>query len=150
MKTVYFVQHGIAHPKVVDPTRPLTDIGIDEVRRVAAYLRDHHIVIAKICHSGKLRAQQTAFLLSEILSVDNIAEVNGMDPNDSSAKLTAQLTEDAVMYVGHLPNLTNTVSSLLSGNTSKPIVKFKNAAVACIETDTATASLLWFITPDMC
>lgn len=150
MKTVYFVQHGSAHPTEVDSSRPLTDIGIDQVRRVASYLREHNIVIAKICHSGKLRAQQTALLFSEILGVDNISEINGMDPNDSATKLLAQLTEDAVMYVGHLPNLTNSVALLISGNSNKPVLKFKNAAVACVEIDTEAASLQWFITPDMC
>jgi phosphohistidine phosphatase len=150
MTTVYFVQHGIAHPQEVDPDRSLTALGSDEVRRVAAYLRDHHIVVAKICHSGKLRAQQTATLFAEILAVGNLKEIKGLDPKDNPTKLTEQLTEDAVMYVGHLPNLAHTVSLLLSGNTRQPVVTFKNAAVACIEMNTETASLQWFVTPAMC
>ncbi len=150
MKTVYFVQHGIAHSKEIDPSRPLTDIGMDQVRQVATYLKDHHIKIAKICHSGKLRAQQTALLFSEILSVDNVVEIKGMDPGDSATKLVAQLTEDAVMYIGHLPNLCNAVALLISGNSNKQVLKFKNSAVACIEIETEAASLQWFITPEMC
>ena len=150
MKTVYFVQHGIAHPKETDHTRALSDGGIDEVRRVATYLKNHHIAIAKICHSGKLRAQQSALIFSEILAVDNILEVNVMNPNDSAAKLITQLTEDAVMYIGHLPNIANVVALLISGDANKPLLKFKNSAVACIEMETDSASLQWFITADMC
>lgn len=150
MKTLYFVQHGIAHPEDVDPTRSLSDIGIDEVRRVAAYLKDHHIVISKIYHSGKFRAQQTARLFAEALAIDNIAEIKGLNPNDDPDQLINQLTEDAVMYVGHLPNIAYLVTQLISGDKNKPALKFQNAAVACIEIDTSSAGLKWFITPNMC
>ena len=150
MKTLYFVQHGIAHPKDVDPTRSLSDIGIDEVRRVAAYLKDHHIVITKIYHSGKFRAQQTARLFAEALAIDNIAEIKGLNPNDDPDQLINQLTEDAVMYVGHLPNIAYLVTQLISGDKNKAALKFQNAAVACIEIDTSSAGLKWFITPNMC
>ncbi|MFT7053422.1 MAG: phosphohistidine phosphatase [Psychromonas sp.] len=150
MKTVYFVQHGIAHPENVDPTRSLSDIGIEEVRRVAAYLKDHHIVIAKIYHSGKFRAQQTARLFSETLAIDNIAEIKGLNPNDDPDQLINQLTEDAVMYVGHLPNIAHVVTQLISGDKNKAVLKFQNAAVACVEIDTSSASLKWFTTPSMC
>lgn len=150
MKTLYFVQHGIAHPEDVDPTRSLSDIGIDEVRRVAAYLKDHHIVITKIYHSGKFRAQQTARLFAEALAIDNIAEIKGLNPNDDPDQLINQLTEDAVMYVGHLPNIAYLVTQLISGDKNKAALKFQNAAVACIEIDTSSAGLKWFITPNMC
>jgi len=150
MKTLYFVQHGIAHPKDVDPTRSLSEIGIEEVRRVADYLKDHHIVITKIYHSGKFRAQQTARLFSETLAIDKLAEINGLNPNDDPALLIDQLTEDAAMYVGHLPNIGRVVTQLISSNKKNPALKFQNAAVACIEIDTSSTSLKWFITPGMC
>jgi phosphohistidine phosphatase len=150
MKTVYFVQHGIAEPQDIDSSRSLSLIGIEEVRQVAAYLKDHHIVITKIYHSGKCRAKQTARLFSETLEIDHIAEINGLNPTDNPALLINQLTEDAVMYVGHLPNIANVVTQLISSDKNKPLLKFQNAAIACIEIDTSSASLKWFITPNMC
>ncbi|MFT6927282.1 MAG: phosphohistidine phosphatase [Psychromonas sp.] len=150
MKTLYFVQHGSAHPQDVDPTRSLSEIGIDQVCRVAAYLKDHHVVINKIYHSGKFRAQQTARLFSETLAVNNIAEINTLNPNDNPALLINQLTEDAVMYVGHLPNIANVVTELIGGEQNKPALKFQNAAVACIEIEGDSASVKWFITSGMC
>lgn len=150
MKTLYFVQHGIAEPQEVNSKRPLSDTGINEVYRVAAYLRDHYISISKIYHSGKLRAQQTAALFSETLAVANIAEINGLNPNDDPLELINQLTEDAVMYVGHLPNIANIVTQLISGETNTPLLKFQNSAVACVEVDSSSATLKWFITPSMC
>lgn len=150
MKTLYFAQHGIAHPEDVDPTRSLSEIGIEEVRRVADYLKDHHIVITKIYHSGKFRAQQTARLFSETLAIDNIAEIDGLNPNDDPALLIKQLTEDEVLYVGHLPNIAHVVTQLISSDKNKALLKFQNAAVACVEVESSSASLKWFITPSMC
>lgn len=150
MKTLYFAQHGIAHPKDVDPTRSLSEIGIEEVRRVAAYLKDHHIVITKIYHSGKFRAQQTARLFAETLEIDELAEIDGLNPKDDPDLLINQLTEDAVLYVGHLPNMERVVTQLISSDKNNPVLKFQNAAVACIEVDSSSAGLKWFITPSMC
>ena len=150
MKMIYFVQHGIARAKDVDQKRSLSDIGNAEVHKVATCLRAHNVSIRKICHSGKLRAQQTAAIFSEILGVNNLAELNGMDPSDNPAELIEQLTEDAVMYIGHLPNLANVVTALIAGGVNYPVIKFQNSAVVCIELDENRAVIKWFITPDMC
>lgn len=150
MKTIYFVQHGIAHSKDVDQKRPLSDIGNSEVHKVAIYLREHKVAIRKICHSGKLRALQTAAIFSEILGVDNLAELRGMNPNDNPAELIEQITEDAVMYVGHLPNIANVVAENIASGVNNTVLKFQNSAVVCIEIDESTACIKWFITPSMC
>ena len=150
MKTVYFVQHGIAHSKDVDQERALSDMGNLEVHRVATFLREHNVAIHKICHSGKLRARQTAAIFSEILAVNNLAELDGMAPSDNPAELIKQITEDAVMYIGHLPNLAKVVTTLIADGNNHPVIKFQNAAVVCIELDENSAVIKWFITPDMC
>jgi len=150
MKTIYFVQHGIAQPKDVDPQRPLSAIGRSEVHRVASYLREHKIVIRKIYHSGKLRAQQTASIFAEILGADAVSALNGMNPNDYPDELIAQITEDAVMYIGHLPHMQHVVADIVTGDANNNVVKFQNAAVACIEIEADTARIKWFLTPDIC
>ncbi len=150
MKTVYFAQHGMAHPKDVDPQRPLSDLGSAEVRRVATYLREHKIVIRKICHSGKLRALQTATIFSQILGVGYVSELSGMNPNDNPAELIEQITEDAVLYVGHLPHIANVITNIITADGNNTVLKFQNSAVACIEMDKSTASIKWFIIPSIC
>ncbi|MCW8997072.1 MAG: phosphohistidine phosphatase SixA [Psychromonas sp.] len=150
MKTLYFVQHGIAESKDIDPSRPLSDIGRSEVKRIAGYLRQHKIVINKIFHSGKLRAQQTAVIFSQILNVDNVYKLAGMQPNAAPAELIEQITEDAVMYIGHLPNIQHVVAQIVANNVNCSVVKFQNSAVICIEMDENGASIRWFITPEMC
>jgi len=150
MKTVYFVQHGIALSKAIDEKRPLSDPGVEETRNVATTLKDHRIIIRKIVHSGKLRALQTASIFSEILEVNNISELKGMKPNDVPGALIQQITEDAVMYVGHLPNIENVVSTLVIGNENSSILKFQNSAIACIEIHADESHIKWFITPELC
>ncbi len=150
MKTLYFVQHGIAQSKDVDPKRPLSDAGSEQVQRVAAYLKAHNIVIRKICHSGKLRAAQTAALFSEVLAVDQVSELSGMNPNDNPSELIEQISEDAVMYIGHLPHIQKTAAEIITNKSDHPVLKFQNSAVVCIELDQGAGRIKWFITPEMC
>ena len=150
MITVYLVQHGIALAKDIDETRPLSDIGADEVRSIAFMLKKNNIDIHKIIHSGKLRAVQTASIFAQVLDISIVSQQKGMNPNDEPEKLIEQITEDAVMYIGHLPNIQNVVSNLVTGNNNNSVIKFKNAAVACIEINDKESHLNWFITPGLC
>ncbi len=50
---LYLMQHGKAKPKEVDPERSLSDEGVEEVERVAAFLEKAGIKVAEIFHSGK-------------------------------------------------------------------------------------------------
>ena len=150
MITVYFVQHGRALTKDIDKTRPLSDIGADEVRRVAATLKRHNIKINKIAHSGKLRALQTAAIFAQLLDVEIVSEIKGMSPNDSPQEFMQQITEDALMYIGHLPHIQHVVSNLVTDVQNNNVVKFQNSAVACIEINEDESHINWFITPELC
>lgn len=150
MKTLYFVQHGLALPKEVDPNRPLSEAGCEENNKVATYLKNHNIKIHKIFHSGKLRAMETATQFSDVLGVHYVSKISGMNPNDSPAILINQINEDAVMYVGHLPNIDNVVANLLTDGYINSLLHFQNSAVACVEIDGKNAGLKWFITASMC
>ncbi len=150
MVTVYFVQHGIAHPKDVDEKRPLSEGGSSEVCKVAAYLKNHEVCIVKIFHSGKLRARQTAEIFAQQLGVSTMCEIGGMNPNDNASQLIEQIGESNVMYVGHLPNIQNVVSHLVSKTEDHPVVHFQNSAVVCVELGNSVGIIKWFITPTMC
>ena len=150
MITVYFVQHGTALAKEIDETRPLSNAGADEVCKVASMLKSNHIAISKIVHSGKLRALQTASIFSQILNINIVSKLKGMNPNDAPEKLIEQLTEDAVMYIGHLPNIQNVISKLVTNDKNNNIIKFQNSAVACVELNQGESHINWFITPQLC
>jgi len=64
MTIVYFVQHGIAESKEIDPARPLSKSGEEITARLAALLNRKDVQITKVCHSSKLRAEQTASIFA--------------------------------------------------------------------------------------
>jgi Histidine phosphatase superfamily (branch 1) len=64
---LYLMQHGAALAKDVDPARPLSEQGEQDVRRIAAFLARAGVGVGRIWHSGKRRAEQTAELLAAAL-----------------------------------------------------------------------------------
>jgi phosphohistidine phosphatase len=149
MNTIYLVQHGIACTSDIDDKRPLTEEGREKVKSMAQYLKDHHIYVHKIIHSGKLRAQQTADIFQQALNVNLITQGQGMNPNDDTFDFIKKFNQDVTMYVGHLPQLSHVVSALITGQINSPVINFKNASVASLQVDKDRASLNWFITPDL-
>ncbi|MCX4027782.1 phosphohistidine phosphatase SixA [Endozoicomonas sp. SM1973] len=147
---LYFVQHGIAAAKEVDENRPLLEIGYNDSNKIAIYLKQHNIEINKICHSGKLRAKQTAEIFSKQLKVDNVIEVSNMSPNDDPDFLIGGYLEEKCMYVGHLPNLQKVVAQLVAGDQERDVIKFQNSAIVCLEIEEDRGRVLWFIPPSMC
>ena len=107
------------------------------------------VAIREIVHSGKLRASQTASIFSQILEVKSVTELKVMNPNNAPEKLIEQITEDAVMYIGHLPNIQKVVSKLVTGN-DNGIIQFQNSAVACVEINENESHIKWFITSELC
>ena len=150
MITNYFVQHGLAESKDVDANRPLSEAGIEQVGKVASHLKQFNVEVRKIYHSGKLRAAQTAQIFSQVLQVTEVAEFSGMNPNDDALNIIKHIAQDAVMYVGHLPNIQVVVSNLVTNGAEACVVKFQNSAVACIEIENDVAAVKWFITPELC
>lgn len=146
---IYFVQHGLAVPESVDPNRPLSADGREEVERVAAHLRKAGVSVKRVCHSGKTRAKETAQILAEHLGDGNIDEVPGMNPNDNVIEFAAGLKEDNTMYVGHLPHLGKLVSYLVAGDDQAGAVKFVNGGVVCVEKDSSGYHMVWYLKPSM-
>ena len=102
-----------------------------------------------MCHSGKLRAEQTASIFAEILDVSEVTQLDGMNPNDDPSIIIGNMT-DATMYIGHLPHVQKVVSKLVTGDENNQVLEFQNSAVACIEIEDNQVYLKWFITPDLC
>jgi phosphohistidine phosphatase len=148
---LYLVQHAEAKREEEDPARPLSEKGLQDIARVAAYITQLNIKIDKIFHSAKLSAKQTAGMLCENLKpMKGISEVDGLSPLDdphSWAERLKDLRED-VMLVGHLPHLARLASLLLSGNADKNIVSFQMGGIVCLKKDdTGIWSLHWMLIP---
>lgn len=146
---MYFVQHGKAVAKEVDPDRPLSEAGLKEVQLVGAQLRRMGVVVKQIFHSGKTRARQTAELFATEIGLGIVAELSGMKPNDDVEKVAKVLDDDA-MYVGHLPHMGNLVSYLTCGDKDAGVMAYSCGGVACLEKDDAGFHIKWIVTPEVC
>ena len=65
---IYLVQHGEAASKDVDPQRPLTQKGRQDVTKTANFLMASGAHIDMIWHSTKTRAIETAGIFAKALS----------------------------------------------------------------------------------
>ena len=151
---LYLVQHAKAKSKDEDPARPITEEGLDEIRRTAEFIKENAIeTIDKILHSGKTRAKQTAEVLTEQLKpINGMHATDGLVPNAETSiwvKRLDQITGDIIL-VGHLPHLDKLVSRLLGQDEEKKMVDFQNAGIVCLARDEMGLwSVLWVIVPEL-
>jgi phosphohistidine phosphatase len=149
---IYLVQHAEAKPAEVDPSRGLTQKGINDATKVAEFLAKAHLTVNEIFHSGKTRAQETASILaSHITSHRGVFDTDGLSPNDDPsvwAVRLSRLAED-IMLVGHLPHLARLANRLLCDEPKNPIVNFRNAGVVCLSRAYEGWSVEWIVVPDV-
>jgi len=152
---LYLVHHGAAKPKDEDPKRGLSDNGAEDVRRITSFLARSRISAARVIHSGKLRALETALLLADVLGPGNMVEEakSGLAPNDETDEFFDQIdswTEDTIV-VGHLPFMSKLVSRLTTGSEDETVVHFKPGTVACLERGENGGgwTVSWFIRPEL-
>ncbi len=150
---LYLVQHAEAKKEEEDPARPLSEKGLSDIRKIAFYLSRLDVSIGQIQHSTKLRAKQTADVLSENLKPSKgLRETDGLAPLDDPKIWEERLKSKAedLMLVGHLPHLGRLTSLLICGEPEGKVISFKMAGVVCLERDERDGwSLRWMVIPDM-
>ena len=148
---LYLVQHGKSLPKEEDPERGLSQEGISEVEQVAANAARQKIPVFHIVQSGKKRALQTAEIFAETLKpVQGVLEIDGLAPLDDVSPFAAAVNPaDNLMAVGHLPFMERLVSYLITGSMDKPVIKFQNGGIVCLDIDPDTGSwvIKWMLYP---
>jgi len=149
---VYLVQHGLAKEKSEDAERPLSGQGREDVTRAAGFLSlFEKPKPARIMHSGKLRAKQTAAMFSEAWGGMPVEKTDGLAPNDDPAIWSAQLQSmpEDVMLVGHLPYMQRLAGLLICNDINRQAVSFRNGGVVCLERRESGWTLLWQINPTL-
>ena len=151
---LYLVQHAECKPEEEDPERSLTDNGFFHIRKTAHFMAGIRMKRpAQILHSGKKRAEQTAFVIKDTLHPPKgISAVKGLDPDDDPHAIMERLQKETapLLLVGHLPNLKRLASLLLAGDGNKDLIDFKNAGVVCLKRDEGGQwSVEWAVTPDL-
>jgi len=134
---LYCVRHGEAASAECDAERPLTEQGVNDVTRVAAYLARCDVNVAHVMHSTKLRAKQTASILSEALMPSQLTECESILDEQNAIEPMVEMIKtwtDDTMLVGHLPFMPRLVSALVIGDAKNyPIVNYPPGTVVCLD-----------------
>jgi phosphohistidine phosphatase len=149
--SLYLVQHGKSLPKSVDPDQGLSEEGVAETKRIADVAEGYEVKVSQIKHSGKTRARKTAEIFASALNPDGgTEEVSGLKPLDDVAAFTATIKpDDDTMLVGHLPFMERLTGYFITGSTDKPVFKFQNSGIVCLDKDPDTGSwvIVWTLMP---
>ncbi|OIO68955.1 MAG: phosphohistidine phosphatase SixA [Zetaproteobacteria bacterium CG1_02_53_45] len=149
---IYLVQHGLAKNESEDAARPLSAQGREDVTRTAGFLSLFEKPRpAKVMHSGKLRARQTAEMFAEAWGGLPVEKTIDLAPNDDPSIWSAHLASMSgdVMLVGHLPHLQRLAGLLICGDPQREPVHFRNGGVVCLGKYESGWSILWQINPTL-
>ena len=149
---LYLVQHGEAKSKAEDPQRPLTELGRDEVQRVAVFAAKAGLKVGQIRHSGKRRAEETASILAEHLSpAEGVLAVPGLAPMDDVRPIVQALQEETapLMLVGHLPFMNRLAGLVVTGDPDRSVVRFRMGGIVCLEGAGDDWAVKWMVTPEL-
>jgi phosphohistidine phosphatase len=156
---LYLVRHGVAEERGEkwpdDTKRPLTEDGIDRMRKAARGLTRFGIVIDVVLTSPLVRARQTADIV--VAAIDprpSLVTIESLAPSGSYAAVVADLEKHArkthIALVGHEPNIGELAARLIG---SRHAIEFKKGAVCRIDLETLPPSgpgdLRWLMTAKM-
>jgi len=148
---IYLVQHAECLSKDQDPSKGLSDEGAANAARIAEVAAGYNVPVARILHSGKQRARQTAEIFASFLSPpEGLADTEGIKPLDDVALFSENLDPAAsTMVVGHLPFMEKLTAYLVTGSADKPIFKFQNAGIVCLDVlpDSESWVIRWTLMP---
>lgn len=149
---LYLVRHAEAKNEREDPERPLNEKGVAEIKKVASFAAKAGVKVSRILHSDKARARQTALVLAEHLRPANgVAPSDGLSPGDDPNIWARRLngSDTDIMLVGHLPHLSRLASLILCADPDRDIISFENAAIVCLQKESAGWSIRWMVIPSM-
>ena len=155
---LYIVRHASAGERVADPKkdekRPLDEQGRLQSRYVGRLLTQTENIPDVVITSPLTRAMQTASIIANEIGYEQKLEVTpALKPaatfEQFKTMLAAHSKADAVMVVGHNPNLAEFVSRLLSPKGHAVEVDLRKGAVAKLDMKKSRAQLLWLITPKL-
>ena len=150
---LYLVQHGKSLPKDVDPDQGLSEEGISETKRIAEVAANYGINVSNIKHSVKTRAYKTAEIFASALNPPGgISEVVGLKPMDDVTAFAADIDPaENSMLVGHLPFMERMTSYLVTGSIDRPVFRFQNSGIVCLNKDPDTGSwvIVWTLMPNI-
>jgi phosphohistidine phosphatase len=153
---LYFLRHASAGEHFVNPKkdekRALDKEGIEQCGYVGRALTALDVQVDVIVSSPLKRCTQTAFLIGNELGYEGKLQLDpGLRPEAGLAdfrKLIEKCArQEAIMVVGHNPNLSQFLGSVISDSGCEASLELKKGAVAKVELRRTSGTLQWCLTP---
>lgn len=153
---IYFLRHGNAGQKRINPIqdekRPLDKEGIEQCRFVGRLLNTLDARVDLIFSSPLKRATQTAAMVGNEIDYElKIEQTPALHPNadyETFRQLLLQVRKlEAVMVVGHNPNMSEFLSLLITGGLNEKAIEMKKGGIARVEMGAKRSVLNWMVTP---
>jgi phosphohistidine phosphatase len=153
---LYLVRHGLAEERGEawpdDTKRPLTEDGINRMRKAARGLARLGVTIDVVLTSPLVRARQTAEIVAAAIDPrPALVAAESLAPGGSFAAVVADLEKHAretrIALVGHEPGIGEVAARLIG---SRHAIEFKKGAVCRVDVETLPPSgpgdLRWLMT----
>lgn len=146
-KQLWILRHGDAEPHGArpDPERELTPRGEQQSRDAGAALAALAVELSAAWTSPKVRSRDTAALACESLGVEALEHrplFAGFDADDARELLAAAGDGDAILVVGHEPDLSQVVHDLTGAR-----IDMKKGGVAAVRIDGTRGELIVLLRP---
>jgi phosphohistidine phosphatase len=153
---LYFLRHASAGEHFVSPKkdekRALDKEGIEQCGYVGRALAALQTQVDVIVSSPLKRCTQTASLVGNEIGYEGKLQMDaGLRPQATLADFRKLLEkyarQEAIMVVGHNPNLSQFLGALISDSGCEASLELKKGAVAKVEMRRTSGTLQWCVTP---
>jgi phosphohistidine phosphatase len=153
---VYFLRHASAGQSLINPKkdekRALDKEGIEQCGYVGRALAAMDVQVDAIVSSPLKRSTQTASLVGNEMGYEGKLQIDsGLRPAASFADFRRLLekyaNQESIMVVGHNPNLSQFLGTVISESGCEASIDLKKGAVARVEMRRNSGTLQWCLTP---
>ena len=153
---LYFLRHASAGERIANPKkdekRALDKEGIEQCGYVGRALAALNVQVDAIVSSPLKRSTQTASLVGNELGYEGKLQIDpalrtGAGFADFRKLLEKYSRQEAIMVVGHNPNLSQFLGSVISDSGCEASLELKKGAVAKVEMRRTAGTLQWCVTP---
>jgi phosphohistidine phosphatase len=153
---IYFLRHASAGEHLLNPRkdekRALDKEGIEQCGYIGRALAAMDVQVDIIVSSPLKRATQTASLVGNEMGYEGKLQIEaGLKPGATLADFRRMLSkyssQESLMVVGHNPNLSQFLGSIIGEPDCEASVELKKGAVARIDMRRTSGTLQWCLTP---
>src|ERR1700723_2501603 len=153
---LYFLRHASAGEHLINPKkdekRALDAEGIEQCGFVGRALAALDVQVDVVVSSPLKRATQTASLVGNELGYEGKLQIEaGLRPEagfaDFRRLLEKYAKQESIMVVGHNPNLSQFLGTIISESGCEASVELKKGAVARVDMRRSSGTLMWCLTP---